>query len=255
METPNHAVALIGWDDHYSRGNFPEGNRPSRDGAWLAKNQWGSEFGLGGYFWISYEDTVLHCSAADFTNLAVAFQVERADNYHFNYQYDGGTGISFTRPFDKITAANLFTAKGSKKETLKAVGFAVYTEKVKYSIQIYKNPKKGKPFSGKKLLKKAQTGTLSGAGYHTVKLNTPVKLKKGDRFSVAVTIRSGNGDASFMVDQSIPARYFRWVKVTASQKKRQSYINAKVSGRTRTVDTASSSLKYTPRIKAYTDKR
>lgn len=51
---------------------------------------------------------------------------------------------------------------------------------VKYSIQIYKNPKKGKPASGKKLLKRAMTGTIKEAGTHTIDLKQKVKLVKGE---------------------------------------------------------------------------
>ena len=37
-QTANHIVAIVGWDDSYSRDNFNSGSRPSRDGAWIVKN-------------------------------------------------------------------------------------------------------------------------------------------------------------------------------------------------------------------------
>ncbi len=40
--TPNHAVLLVGWDDTQC------------DGAWIVKNSWGTEWGIGGHFYLSY---------------------------------------------------------------------------------------------------------------------------------------------------------------------------------------------------------
>lgn len=52
----NHAVSIIGWDDNFSKDNFPLNNRPNSDGAYLAVNSWGKQWGDNGCFWISYED-------------------------------------------------------------------------------------------------------------------------------------------------------------------------------------------------------
>ena len=38
----NHTVTIIGWDDNYPKENFLAEHQPPADGAWLAKNSWGS---------------------------------------------------------------------------------------------------------------------------------------------------------------------------------------------------------------------
>lgn len=58
----SHAVSIVGWDDNYSKDNFtsPNGNKPEKDGAYIALNSWGEDWGDNGYFYISYEDFGVH---------------------------------------------------------------------------------------------------------------------------------------------------------------------------------------------------
>lgn len=55
----DHAISIVGWDDDYSKENFKtkDGKMPENDGAYIALNSWGTEFGNNGYFYISYEDS------------------------------------------------------------------------------------------------------------------------------------------------------------------------------------------------------
>lgn len=57
----NHAVAIVGWDDSYSKDKFKDskGNVPKYDGAYIALNSWGENWGNGGYFYISYDDALV----------------------------------------------------------------------------------------------------------------------------------------------------------------------------------------------------
>ena len=68
-EFPDHAVSIIGWDDNFSKENFPISNRPTTDGAYLALNSWGNSWGDGGCFWISYEDTWVETSLKGVTSV------------------------------------------------------------------------------------------------------------------------------------------------------------------------------------------
>lgn len=67
----DHAVTIIGWDDNYSKENFPASNRPSSDGAYIAMNSWGEEYlGTDNIFYISYEDYLVETSLCGVTDSA-----------------------------------------------------------------------------------------------------------------------------------------------------------------------------------------
>ncbi|GAH40020.1 unnamed protein product, partial [marine sediment metagenome] len=75
----NHAICIVGWDDDYSRTNFP--TTPSGDGAFIGRNSWGSGWGESGYFYISYYDSRIGRYNA-------MFEAEPTANYAQIYQYD-----------------------------------------------------------------------------------------------------------------------------------------------------------------------
>lgn len=210
----NHAITIIGWDDHYKKENFPEYGQPSSDGAWILKNSWGTAWGDEGYFYISYEDQTL----GDF----YAFDAEPADTYDNCYQYDLTSNIS---PYwvDVQKAASVFTVKANsgKPEQLKAVSIAMtMLANNEYAIQIYKNPTNAAdPTSGTPLLSKPQTGNTVHAGYYTIPLEETVILEDGDTFSVVFTFPSYTF-VDCEISTSVPEGYV----VTASSKAGESYI-------------------------------
>jgi C1A family cysteine protease len=184
----NHLVSIIGWDDNYSRDNFSQ--NPGQDGAWLIKNSFGTEWGDQGYFWLSYADQTIH------EDLFI-YDFERADNYDFNYQYDGALDYEYiTVPgTTAIKAANIFYAQ--HVELLSAVGYMSPSYNYSYTIKIYLNGDPGRPESG--MLAAEVSGHQPYAGYRTVRLPEPVQLTKGDRFSVVVNIYNTEMDKAYIM--------------------------------------------------------
>lgn len=178
----NHTVTVIGWNDNFSKDNFRY--TPESDGAWLVKNSWGEYWGDGGYFWISYCDTSL--------SYFVTYDMESADNYDNNYQYDGFgyKGWAYITGETTMSMANVFTA--DSLEELKAVSFHTVQNDVDYTVSIYSNlDEDGNPTDGK--LRTVQTGHLDYRGYFTVELDKPVTIKQGTRYSVVVNITVPEG--------------------------------------------------------------
>lgn len=199
----DHIVALVGWDDAYPKENCTvDGYTPEQDGAWLIKNSWGTDEGDGGYMWISYEDKSIQSFPVNF------YSYEDADNYTYNYQYDDLPNETLLMEEDGtecITgggyAANVFTAQGDG-ETLEAVSFFSSNTNLDYTIDIYTGVAgSASPAAGTWV--QTVSGTETYMGYHTVPLDTPVALEKGEKFSVVVRLyvkENPNAEIAFHTD-------------------------------------------------------
>ncbi len=185
----SHTVVIVGWDDTYSKDNFPENNRPSADGAWLVRNSWGSTENEADYFWVSYETSSIQKSAWAFD----ATVPGQADYYDNNYQLDGGLGVVTSR---NTTVANVFTTKqvnGITAENLKAVSIALGKSDVHYKISIYTDLQNAKDPTSGTLQESATTeGDTTYEGMYTVPLNSEVSLTPGSTYAVVVTLDQGS---------------------------------------------------------------
>lgn len=204
----NHAVTVVGWDDNFSKENFNEAYRPENDGAWLIRNSWGvdtsddDQYNLYGYFWLSYEETSISATAYVFDVTAKGSD----DYYDNNYQYDGSiydAGVGF-RGESSFTAANVFTAaSGADNEILKAVSFATTSANQKYTINVYRGLESStSPESG--TLVATVEGDCDYSGIYTVELDNPVSIKKGEMFSVVVTLTTVISGATAMISREYP---------------------------------------------------
>ena len=209
----NHAIDIVGWDDGYAAENF--NNPPPGNGAFIARNSWGSTWGDGGYFYISYYDTRVGRDNAMFT-------AQSPNNYSRIYQYDPlGWIANFGFGSDSAYYANVFTSAGN--EQLKAVGFYTTATNTEYEVRVFMNPDSG-PISTSGYVSE-QNGTISLPGYHTIRLDNPVNLKKDDRFSVAVKVVSTGWTTPVAIE--IPINGYS-SEATASSG--QSYISSDGAG-------------------------
>jgi uncharacterized protein (TIGR03437 family) len=192
-KTSNHAVAVVGWDDNFSRYNFA--TTPAGDGAFILRNSWGSTWGENGYFYLSYYDAV----GGRTSPMAVYDGIEPASNYSRVYQYDP-LGTVNNYGFSSATAwfANIFTAQSS--ESVAAVSFYTPVANSSYTVNVYTNVQ-GTPTSGN--LGGTTSGTIASAGYHTVHLSTPVPVASGSSFSVVVQAQTPNYNFPIPVEYAV----------------------------------------------------
>ena len=160
----------------------------------------GAQCGDGGYMFISYYDGTL-CADDKLTEQAVAYVFENTLPYNKNYQYDF-TGIDEFMMYDEtselygtpITNVNNFVS--AEDDLIAAVGTYFNQSGMDYTIKVAVNG----------AVVYTQNGVSPYRGYHTIKLNKYIPIKKGDKFSIYVT--------SLALGVSIPVRMHYGVGVS-----------------------------------------
>ena len=219
-EVSNHAVCIVGWNDNYSRKNFTKGHRPSKNGAWLVKNSWGSEspdsviktksgveigkskWGLKdkkgrhtGYFYISYYDKSLNNPES----MTFDFSFNNSKGFYCTqYDYMPSAGNVKLTSKKKIKSANVF--KGEAKSKLKSVSVKTAVANTKVKFEIYRLKKSAKtPTKGKRV--RCFTRKFAYEGFHRTNLKKILKIKKGEKYSIVATqyYKSGKKKKRYVV--------------------------------------------------------
>ncbi len=224
----NHMVTIVGWDDNYSRKNFKI--MPPKDGAWLIKNSWGEDWGMNGYFWISYYDKSIYDEVDGVpVGATVTFlEMTRPDTWDNNYGYDGGGGINWYYFMDDITnepiplaiMANVYTAQYEEK--LSAVSFYTIQENVDYTIYVFRGVDTSISPTGDVFPSAVVGGTAAKAGYHTVELPEEIDLVPGMKYTIAIEMSSQdeNEAVRFLADGNSS---WNWVEFSSEVGKGESF--------------------------------
>ena len=174
-------MTLVGWDDSFPAENWPEGRRPPADGAWIAKNSWGRDWGNDGFFLLSYYDKTI-CGLHSFDYI-VDYQESNQESLKVLAHDIMPATILNETSFDKpVYGASVFTV--DEDCCLQYVSAITGTLKNTLTACIYLLDEDATDPTRGTLLQSASE-TFPFAGYHLLKLGR-IPLKKGSRIGVVI---------------------------------------------------------------------
>lgn len=204
----NHAVAVVGWNDNFSKNLFSNRNnpKPSRDGAWLVRNSWSTPDGGAGilnyrrYFWISYEDVSISPTAYAYVVRKASEDIDKHNLYYDSQTAACGAygqtswGDGSKTP---VSSANVFKITEETAQSLKEISFRI-TPGNEFSAttataEIYKlDSSDADPTTGTKVAA-IEDINIPYPGVYTVPIpeENEIILDKGDSFSVVIKLETG----------------------------------------------------------------
>lgn len=173
-EKYTHGVLIVGWNDRLS---YPGGK-----GAWIVKNSYGTDWGMGGYFYIAYGKAGIGSSLSTVTNWE---EVDIFTKVHF-YDEAGRTSQIGIGGVDFLRGSTMALFQISTYEIAQGVEFWT-TDAALVNVQIYEYFDGSQP---KNLLFEAKDVSFPFAGYHHIPIPKQVNITGPKEIAVVVSIQN-----------------------------------------------------------------
>ncbi|MCC8014861.1 MAG: C1 family peptidase [Eubacterium sp.] len=243
--TANHGVAVVGYDDSFPASNFTAADgldTPPIDGAFIVKNSWGTDWGNGGYFYMSY---------ASYLSEIYAFGDAMTRNtYDYIYDYTpntacGGASNMTSEGVYYGCFANHFTKQSSYTEKVNKISVFVLSADTTLELYVDADDSDGtddtdetsgyfnnlQPVEAEASLTGSYTVNEDGsitvpyAGNYVFELTEPVEITGGG-FTAAVYAESENGyPVAFEISNTLEGSLYVYHKYSG-----ESYLANSASG-------------------------
>lgn len=189
-DEPDHAVCIVGWDDSLTHAGG--------SGGWIVKNSWDTDWGDNGYFTIAYG------SASIGMYSAFVYDWQDYDPNGQLYYFDecGGTNSWGESGGGNTTAWGLCKFTPSSNGYVSRVEFTTWDVTTDVDVYLYDSFNGTSP-SG--LLASKLNNSFDEAGYHSVKLDTPVAVTTGDDITAVVKFTNESYGYPVVSDDMGPA--------------------------------------------------
>ena len=200
----NHMVSIVGWDDNYPREYFLEVNgiHPEKDGAWLVKNCYGTEYGSeGGFLSVSYDDPYI-LTVSDERDFMYAIAGAREPLSLKRYLCDEFGAVSSLKAADTDRAVIANVYEFGAGETLAEISFVTWSEGAAYQL-FYAPVKDDVPVADEGQWKLLAEGTIDFSGYMTVELDESAQDKELPEGDGAIVLALTGDHLEFGVDENL----------------------------------------------------